>query len=266
MSLKKILELADTHGFFSPVKILGQDFVNSFRLGPTGELLAQNIQKEWIYSCVSSGLPDTVFQHHSPSSHLSTAQRLKGAFSSARSLMNGKVPFALIEVRGVEEGHKETTDDVIPRTRHPLHYAAFVNQKSGQQFFYRWQQHRHMWWRKFSMDPGRFSLVENKDCNVSQVDIRVKFPWGDFTVETVRNHGLDFFGSVENGDKNGFEVSDNRKKGLPYVVESSCTLEAAMLCYLCDGFSTSGKSQFTLHRRLAPYKVAIAASAEPTTH
>lgn len=58
---------------------------------------------------------------------------------------------------------------------------------------------------------------------------------------------------------------DGRKRCLPCVIESVCTLETAAFTFLCDGFSDNEvlgvpKQQFHIHRRLAPFKLSFVAS------
>ncbi|XP_075230589.1 DNA polymerase subunit gamma-2, mitochondrial [Lycorma delicatula] len=271
--LQKILELCKLNGFFKAINLshVKEKCPNYFHFGPAGELLVQNIQREWIFSNVTAREPSSIFQHYSPGT-VDNVLRLKDAYLSSKSLTNGHLPFGLVEVRGDKNLNKSDNEsnnfDFLPAICHQLLYYAFISPQEGPQFFYRWQQHRQMWWRKFSMDPGRFSLTETKNDKEGKVEIKAKFPWGLITIESIRNHSTEFFSALPSTDVIDFEVMDGRKKCLPYVIESYSTVEAAAFTFLCDGFLESEtldipKQQFRLHRKLAPFKISFVAS--PTT-
>lgn len=66
--MEKILESSKIHGFIKAVTLPKLDDIRPswFHFGPAGELLAQNLQNEWIYSNVTAREPSNVFQHYSP--------------------------------------------------------------------------------------------------------------------------------------------------------------------------------------------------------
>lgn len=60
--MSKVLELSERHGFVIPVIVNG--VVDHLKYGPLGELLAQNICNEWIYSNVTNR-DNSVYLYHS---------------------------------------------------------------------------------------------------------------------------------------------------------------------------------------------------------
>lgn len=60
--MSKVLELSERHGFIIPV--IANGVVDHLRYGPLGELLAQNIFHEWIYSNVTNR-DHNVYLYHS---------------------------------------------------------------------------------------------------------------------------------------------------------------------------------------------------------
>uniref|UniRef100_A0A1B6DQ67 Anticodon-binding domain-containing protein n=1 Tax=Clastoptera arizonana TaxID=38151 RepID=A0A1B6DQ67_9HEMI len=269
----RILELCELNGFLKPVIVNG--IVSYFKYGPLGELLAQNIRNEWIYSNVINR-DENVYLHYDAKSGIEPSKYSKEAFKTARTLNNGHLPFGLATIR---EGQKQPlviNNESSIKYFHPsmsncLKYTAFTSTNQGQQFFYRWQHQRKIWWRKFSADPGRFSLSEihSESSDLETTHIIANFPWGNETLETITNYGTSLYENLSTSEKTFFEARDGNKKTLPYVVESVCSEGTSALTFLSDAYNEptvmgSSKKVLRLHRKLAPYKICFAAA--PTSN
>lgn len=70
----KILELSELHGYIKPIII--NNVINHFKYGPLGELLAQNIRNEWVYSNVTNREENVFLYHDSRSDGKSFIRKL----------------------------------------------------------------------------------------------------------------------------------------------------------------------------------------------
>ncbi|CAH0387948.1 unnamed protein product [Bemisia tabaci] len=275
--LPKILELSGHSGFLKLV--LKNKSVDHYKFFPAGELLCQNIQNEWIYSNVISR-DENNFLFHSGESCCSSTAGLPEPFAQARELCDEQLPFGLAETRLENITNFDPMTDASatsesrffrPKKHTLLRHISFAMPSAGQQFFYHWQRYRKMWWRKFSANPGRFSLEEKKSSQFNNVDlvcIKAEFPWGQETVETIHNFGTSFFDQLSSSVKEKFMAREGRKQVLPHVVESVTTLEAASLLFLCDAYKEvtlrdKTKEVLKLHRKLSPFKFTF--STPPCT-
>lgn len=264
--MSKVLELSERHGFVIPVIING--IVDHLRYGPLGELLAQNICREWIYSNVTHR-DQNVYLYHSESKS-DDIRDLKDEYRVAFDLNNGHLPFGLATYRKCSVITPACVEGdgryFHPANSQCFRYIAFTTSSEGPQFFYRWQQQRKMWWRKFSTNPGQFSLTETKsEGEAEKAHISAKFPWGEEVIETLTNHGRSIFNDLDSVEKSNFEARDGRKRTLPYVVESTARHGTAVMTFLCDAYSEPSVLGITrrllhFHRKLAPYKTSFAAA------
>lgn len=65
---------------------------------------------------------------------------------------------------------------------------------------------------KFSANPGKFSLAEISVDNNGQesTEIRAEFPWGQETIETIRNLNTKIFDNLDASEQEMFLVSIHR--------------------------------------------------------
>ncbi|KAL1452689.1 hypothetical protein WDU94_006893 [Cyamophila willieti] len=270
--------------------------VERYKFAPCGHLLAENIRKEWVRSCVlRREEPAFVFSQMRDSGSTEDAvTNLREMFLSTKDLSNGKVPFIVASIAreydnrmtaydgnmsngdsGMADSDRETSHDRDPSEteaqdqdwRHyfspteftSLRASLFVTPSRGQQLFYHWQSQRKYWWRKFSCDPGKISVAEDAPNKTVNIQIELPVSGGCHQVmETIVNHGTGYFEQLEPEQRDAFEIKDGRKKCLPYLIESKLNVEASTLTLLCESLSRRGDRQvMKLHRKLAPYKVAF---------
>lgn len=273
-SLHNVLQLCERQCFLWPVVISegSTNFVQYFKYGFSGELLRNNISKEWLLSMVIN-TDESIFPYHSSGfTTTSIIKDLSKPFEYVKKLNNSQLPFGIAETRLevrdlVNDTVQEETRYFKPQKHKVLWSCIFAGPGNAMQRFYQWQRQRKMWWRKFSASPGRFFLTDIQSTPDGQlVEIKAEFPWGSETVETVCYSGAKLFENIESTERELFEARDGRKKVMPHVIESSVSLDSSVLTFLCDAYAEPlflglPRQVLRFHRKLAPYKASFSASA-----
>ncbi|XP_024083659.1 uncharacterized protein LOC106670963 [Cimex lectularius] len=235
--------------------------VQRITYGPLGEILLENIRKEWIFGN-SSYREDNVFPYHYRSVN-EILPDIKEAFIAGKELNGGVLPFGLADCRKICSDFKSSENDIFhPRHSIDLRYIGFFKPDEGKQFFYRWAQQRKRWWRKFSSDPGKFSLGEiekDETSDKEELKILATFPWGVHNIESVKFLGDTPF--LNCGRPSPFNIDCDGELIFPHVIESVCSLDYATIIYLLDAYDRTDDSKVIcrFHRKFAPYKFAFAA-------
>ncbi|KAK3930360.1 DNA polymerase subunit gamma-2, mitochondrial [Frankliniella fusca] len=266
MSLKKILQLCEKHGFVKPVR--SASGASGLQFGPIGEFLVNNVRQEWLYSNVVNR-DENVYPIHSclatPDQSTNEFDKIYETYDYVRDLCSGVLPFGIAQTTNNlnfisrSRLYPEQPHEVFkPNHQTYLRSLLFVAPNEGRQTFYTWQQKRKMWWRKFSSHPGRFSLSDIKESgNDLLVNILAEFDWGSTTIETIHLSPLNF-GNMSQEQIEMLKAKDGRKQVLPISVECILSLEIASLVFLCDAYSPNSKRQLLrLHRRLSPIKAGF---------
>ncbi|KAK2192049.1 hypothetical protein NP493_40g07041 [Ridgeia piscesae] len=142
-----------------------------------------------------------------------------------------------------------------------------------------WQRTRLQWWKKFSGAPSKFTTVDvvandNTETDIVQeTHIQYEFPWGQDTVEVLRNYGNRHIARLQDETGISHEGKHSKKLVLPHQIECRAVLERGLLTYLLDACHEKLTAKQThrtvvqLHPRLAPYKVALVCNGtKATTH
>jgi len=257
-SLHKVVQHLEGFGFLKIIEKEGA--VNNFKYGPLGELLFENLRREWIFS-------NTLKREHnvfnfSCGSQESLIKDTDHVFKIIKNLTNCEVPFSLAETRLCEKEPSELPS-LLPQNHTVARLLGFFGPQDAEQYFYSWIQERKRWWRLFSLDPGKFSFgqvekVEEGDYEESK--ILAKFPWGDHCLETIRFLRDVPFKHLSNAEQNKFVVMTTNKRSLPYVIESMSSFDAGVFTYFCDAFQMkkANRPVCMFHRKLAPYKFSFA--------
>lgn len=258
--VKKVIKHSDVYGFFKQVEKDG--IFNHYEFGAAGELLREAIKKEWIFSNVTHR-ESNVFMFNSGKGP-DVISEIKDAFLWVKNFSNSELPFGLANTRVQSVYNSGDSELFKPQEFQVLKYYAFIGPHEAEQFFYRYQQQRKRWWRKFSLDPGKFSLAEVKkhdDSSGLVASIIAEFPWGCHTLETVYYFGSKPFDDLDPSDSNIFYVRSLKKRCLPHVVMCEVNLDYAVVSYVCDAFNTKkGRVILKFHRKLAPFKFNFAAN------
>ncbi|KAF6199148.1 hypothetical protein GE061_007173 [Apolygus lucorum] len=262
--LKHTANIRKAYGF---VRVVGSKKVD-LKFGPPGELVFQNLRNEWLHS-TTTYREINVFPYHMESESSANCeniyQDLKSAFSLAKFLSGNSPPFGIAFSRTTKD--RTNDDPLFPRRHVELKQIVFEKPQVSKQYFYRHLQQRKRWWRKFSADPGRFSFGDVTRISESSVaeeaQILVTFPWGTHEVEKVRFLGSEELDKLPVADQNDYTVSNDKKRGLPHVIESYFNLDYGALTYMFDAFyeRKSGRPVLKFHRKLSPYKYGFAAGS-----
>ncbi|VVC44256.1 Anticodon-binding [Cinara cedri] len=269
--INRILSICKTYAYMQPILI--NNAIDLLKYGATGELLCQNIRNEWLYSNVTSR-DENVFQFYNTGQKTCNNDilSLKESFTNAKQFCNNQLPFSFADSRSLCQQENLKCLDVeekklfSPRNYTRLKYIAFCIPEENQQYFYHWQRQRKIWWRKFSANPGRFSLTEicTDDNGLESTEIRAEFPWGQETIETIHNVNTKMFDNLDLVEQETFLARVGKRKVLPHLVVSETSLEKAFMVFLCDGYAelpyhNDIREVFRFHRKLAPYKIMFAA-------
>ncbi|CAH1794990.1 unnamed protein product [Owenia fusiformis] len=307
LKLKRLLEHCVKNDFIYPKECLmdyNSTAFTSFNFGPLGTILRQNIIKQWWKSvCVSQ---DNVFPvENTLIDTLTMKKKRKNSqqkqisldtlqhYSSVYNMVQGQLPFGIATVKtdfGTDVTQKETNKVLYnsPQYASMLLYY-FVHPRNEKISFDFWKRHRIQWWKSFADNPSNFTMGQvRKEEDYTQLDILYSFPWGDDTIETLRNYNEGF----QPGAKMTKTVKKKRSRKLagveedpnatiatiPHMFETNAVLERAVLAYLLDACNdTNGKRiskrrkndetlLLNLHRKLAPYTVALSTPERPNQH
>ncbi|CAH1388873.1 unnamed protein product [Nezara viridula] len=258
--LKKIIKHAEDYGFLKIIENNG--ICEYFTLGPAGQLLSENIRKEWMYSNVTHR-ENNVFTFKSLENNSNFLTDIREPYKIAKNYINSECPFGLVDIGNYSVENDSLENKIIyPRKHQLMRYFAILPPKESEQFFYRYQQQRKRWWRKFSLDPGRFRFEEIEKCNDNIgliAKIGAEYPWGFHCLETVHYHGGLPFQNISLDDVNIFSVRVGKKRCLPHIVECKVNLDYAIFSYFCDAFTTKrNKIILKFHRKMAPFKFSFA--------
>ncbi|XP_063240426.1 DNA polymerase subunit gamma-2, mitochondrial [Bacillus rossius redtenbacheri] len=250
-TVQKVLGLCGRHGLLAR-----HGGAERPELGPAGELLRHNVLCEWLLSSVVTPEENVFLCRADPTDALFSSE-LKERHAHVRDLSGGQLPYGIAETRE-RSGLSLATpgaESLDPSRGLELRLCVFAAHADSAQRFHHWQRLRKMWWRKFSASPGRFSLTDVRGSEGDRsVHIRAEFPWGDHVLETVTLR-------TRLPDHASLEARDGRRKLLPHAVECVTLAERAVLALLCDAYHEGdGRETLRLHRKLAPYKVALAAA------
>lgn len=255
--LKKILSLSTKYGYLSEINNLHPEV---FKIGPTGNLLKENLRQEWFYSMVINRDCSIFLNDNS----------FKNTFHFAKEICTEKLPFGIAEV--VEEQLNIYKDQIsiknndfrslIPYNREILICTMFIPPSNSIQIFHQLQKQRKMWWRKFSANPGRYSLSDiqiDKQSKNQSVEIHAKYEWCDLPIEQINL----FTSEHPYLSLRDLQAKDGRKIISAHYIISQISLPTMIINTLCDAydertFHNENKPLLRLHRKLAPYKISFA--------
>ncbi|XP_066254386.1 DNA polymerase subunit gamma-2, mitochondrial isoform X2 [Euwallacea similis] len=258
-----IINLCEKHGF---LRKIASSKLNSdqLKVGPIGTLLLHNLKKEWHYNFVTNK-ENTVF--------LADNGSFIEAFQFARNICMERLPFGIAEI---QENKSELSKENImckevdfnnyfsDEDKVNLKCSIFVSSVHSTQFFHQWQRQRRIWWRKFSPNPGRYSITDIKtdENNIQTVQIMATYPWNSQLVETIL-----LYPKPKEAILEASKFKDGKKIVQSHCVVSNISLNAMFMNTICDAYDEStykGKVRTLLrfHRKIAPYSITFAIFAE----
>lgn len=209
-----------------------------------------------------------------------TAQGIFVNFKNVLDSTRVKLPFGIAQI-GKAFRNEITPGNFIFRTlefeQQEMEY--FVRDATeAKKVFDEWKITRMEWFRSLGIKPENLKFHEHvKDelahYAVEAIDIEYNFPFGFSELEGIHNRGDYDLKQHEEHSKQKLEYTEDDKKILPHVIETSGGVDRAVLAFLADAYDVetvapangdsnqAGKNDertvLRLHPRLAPIKVAI---------
>jgi glycyl-tRNA synthetase len=202
-----------------------------------------------------------------------TAQGIFVNFLNVQQTMRKKIPFGIAQI-GKAFRNEITPGNFIFRTREfeQMEMQYFVKPGAQKESMEAWKEVRWNWHlenglraEKLRWHPhGENDLAHYAD---AAVDIEYEFPIGWDEMEGI--HSRTDFDLKQHQEFSGkkleyLDASDNNKKYLPYVIETSVGCDRSLLAIMCDAYRLENEGDkenervvMKFHHRLAPIKVAI---------
>ncbi|WP_374001465.1 glycine--tRNA ligase [Bdellovibrio bacteriovorus] len=202
-----------------------------------------------------------------------TAQGHFVNFQNCQQSSRYKIPFGIAAI-GKSFRNEITPGNFIFRTREfeQMEMQYFVEPGTDEGFFNEWKERRWNFYIKFGIKPENLKFKDHdKLAHYARaaVDVEYKFPMGFSELEGIHNRSdFDLTQHMKFSGKN-LEYFDepNKKKYIPYVIETAVGCDRLFLAFLCDAYreeittDEAGKEDVRvvlgLHPEIAPYKVAI---------
>ncbi|AHZ86375.1 glycine--tRNA ligase [Bdellovibrio bacteriovorus] len=202
-----------------------------------------------------------------------TAQGHFVNFQNCQQASRYKIPFGIAAI-GKSFRNEITPGNFIFRTREfeQMEMQYFVEPGTDEQFFKEWKERRWNFYIKFGIKPENLKFKDHDKLAhyaKAAVDVEFKFPMGFSELEGIHNRSdFDLSQHMKFSGKN-LEYFDepNKKKYIPYVIETAVGCDRLFLAFLCDAYreevttDEAGKEDVRvvmgLHPEIAPFKVAV---------
>lgn len=256
-----------------------------YKFGPAGTLLKNNIRRTW-WDWVVVKQDWKVFPVEGEILKSDDALRKDfkeeclDHFGDIHKMFNTTLPFSLVHTGECFKQTANKPHHFLFDSREMTNLVSFnfCRSQLSVQKFDQLVTSRLMWWRKFAENPSSFLESESKE-EENVINILYEFPWGQDSVEVIRNHARQFLESSSPAVLELMSSNQNSKNSvenshsLPSVIECNMFLEGGMLAYLIDAYTekrtfsldsdseNKGKIARTvlqLHPAFAPYNVSIA--------
>jgi glycyl-tRNA synthetase len=202
-----------------------------------------------------------------------TAQGHFVNFLNCQQSSRYKVPFGIAAI-GKSFRNEITPGNFIFRTREfeQMEMQYFVEPGTDEKYFEQWKETRWNFYLKYGLKAENLKIhVHEKLAHYARaaVDVEYKFPMGFSELEGIHNRS-DFDLSQHtkfSGKSLEYFDEPNKKKYIPYVIETAVGCDRLFLAFMCDAYreevTKDDKGQedirivLGLHPEIAPIKVAI---------
>lgn len=202
-----------------------------------------------------------------------TAQGHFVNFQNCQQASRYKIPFGIAAI-GKSFRNEITPGNFIFRTREfeQMEMQYFVEPGTDEGFFEEWKERRWNFYIKYGIKPENLKFKDHDKLAhyaKAAVDVEFKFPMGFSELEGIHNRSdFDLSQHMKFSGKN-LEYFDepNKKKYIPYVIETAVGCDRLFLAFLCDAYreevttDEAGKEDVRvvmgLHPDIAPFKVAV---------
>ena len=204
-----------------------------------------------------------------------TAQGIFVNFENAQTSARKKIPFGIAQI-GKSFRNEITPGNFIFRTREfeQMEMQYFVEPSTADKFFDQWKETRMNFLLSLGLQKDRLKFSEHGPKELAHYakaafDVEYEFPFGWQELEGIHNRGdYDLSQHQEfSGKKLEYFDEANKKKYIPYVVETAIGCDRLCLALLCNAYREehttldNGKDDkrvvLGLKPELAPYKAGI---------
>jgi len=203
-----------------------------------------------------------------------TAQGHFVNFLNCQQSSRYKVPFGIAAI-GKSFRNEITPGNFIFRTREfeQMEMQFFVEPGTDDRFYKMWKDTRWNFYVKYGIKPENLRFADHPPDKLAHyakaaTDVEYKFPMGFSELEGIHNRS-DFDLSQHmkfSGKSLEYFDEPNKKKYVPYVIETAVGCDRLFLAFLCDAYreevTVDEKGEdvrivLGLHPDIAPYKVAV---------
>jgi glycyl-tRNA synthetase len=199
-----------------------------------------------------------------------TAQGIYVNFQNVQQSMRKRLPFGIAQI-GKAFRNEISPGNFIYRMREfeQMEMQFFVEPGTDEQWFEYWREQRMQWYVDLGIPREHLDWHVHGDDERAHyaraaVDVYYQFPFGWHEMEGVHNRtDFDLRRHQEYSGRDLTYFDDlEKKKYIPYVVETSAGADRASLAFLADAYDeeeVEGEKRVVLrlHKRLAPVKVAV---------
>ncbi len=199
-----------------------------------------------------------------------TAQGIFTNFENVRRTSRLKLPFGIAQI-GKSFRNEITPGQFVFRTREfeQMEMEFFCRPEESTEWYQYWQDQRYSWYLDMGMDPGHLRIRPHEEDELSHyssgtVDVEYLFPWGWDELEGIANradYDLKQHSEHSGQDLRYFDPETN-ERFFPHVIEPAAGTTRTTFALLIDAYAEEivndeQRTVLKLHRRLAPYKVAV---------
>jgi glycyl-tRNA synthetase len=202
-----------------------------------------------------------------------TAQGHFVNFMNCQQSSRYKIPFGIAAI-GKSFRNEITPGNFIFRTREfeQMEMQFFVEPGTDEKYFHQWKETRWNFYLKYGIKAENLKFyVHEKLAHYARqaVDVEYKFPMGFSELEGIHNRSDFDLTQHQKFSGKSLEYFDeaNKKKYIPYVIETAVGCDRLFLAFMCDAYreevtvddkgSEDVRVVMGLHPELAPYKVAV---------
>jgi glycyl-tRNA synthetase len=199
-----------------------------------------------------------------------TAQGIYVNYENVQTSMRKKIPFGIAQI-GKAFRNEISPGNFIFRTREfeQMEMQYFIDPADEEKTFEYWREQRWRWYLELGLRPDHIRWHQHTKEELAHyaraaMDIEYQFPIGWKEIEGV--HDRTDWDLRRHSEFSGKDLSyyddQEKKRFIPYIIETSVGADRSALAFLCDAYDedvVEGETRVVLrlHKRLAPVKVAI---------
>ena len=198
-----------------------------------------------------------------------TCQGIYINYKNVMNSMNFKIPFGIAQI-GKAFRNEISARQFLFRLREfsQLEFQYFCHPSNAKKLYLKYKLKSFNFIESLGIDKKRLRFVEHEKLAFyakSAVDIEYKFPFGWGELQGIHNRGDHDLKSHQECSKKKLDYFDEqtKEKYIPYIIETSMSIERLFLVLLFDNYITekledgSSRVVLKLQNKLAPYKIAV---------